>query len=182
MPMNGIALAGLGGGILLLYSAIKGTSILQEIPALIQGKSPSTLPDANAINTPNATASNTSPNATSPGLINVAGFGNTGASSNTAAQNQALAKQLAVSMGHSDWTTGAEWLAWLSLWNQESNWQDEANPTSTARGIAQNIDGYGPNYQQGNMPQQITWGIDYIESRYGDPIAAWAHEVTHNWY
>jgi len=178
--MNGIALAGLGGGILFLYSAIQGKSILAEIPALIQGKSPSTIANTNTISIPNADTANGSV-ANQP-LLNMAGLGDTGASSTSASQNQALAKSIAISMGHADWTIGTEWEDWLSLWNKESGWVDAANPISDARGIAQNINGYSSDYQQGNMPQQITWGINYIESRYGSPSSAWDHEVTDGWY
>jgi hypothetical protein len=29
---------------------------------------------------------------------------------------------------------------------------------------------------------QIIWGIGYIQSAYGDPQAAWAHELAFGWY
>ena len=109
--------------------------------------------------------------------------GDTGAANAGAASNQALAKQIATSMGFASWTTGQAWADWVSLWNQESGWNiDAANPTSSARGIAQNIGGYGPDYLEGNATSQITWGINYIAGRYGSPVMAWAHEQSNNWY
>ena len=80
--------------------------------------------------------------------------------------------------------TGAEWVA-LNKWPC-------VNPVGRrpprirrrgAYGIAQNINGlagYGPN---GNSPGvQIAWMLNYIRSRYGDPIAAWNHELSAGWY
>jgi hypothetical protein len=81
-------------------------------------------------------------------------------------------------------------LIWL--WNRESGWDPAAaNPTSDARGIAQNIHGWGPGYQPGNWQQQIQWGLNYINhtstqgpggTPYGSPCAAWAHEQSSGWY
>jgi hypothetical protein len=34
----------------------------------------------------------------------------------------------------------------------------------------------------GHALPQIQWGILYIEHVYGSPAAAWAHEVSNNWY
>jgi len=67
----------------------------------------------------------------------------------------------------------------------ESGWNaNAANPTSNARGIAQNIQGWGPNYQPGNAAQQIGWMINYIKQRYGTPSNAWAQWQARSphWY
>jgi hypothetical protein len=167
-----LAVAGAGG--LLLYSGISNKGVLSALRGLLHGQAPSTAAAGAPITGSGTTASGSSSGS--------APAGNTGASTASAAANQALARMLAVSLGHPDWIVGQQWQDWLSLWNQESNWQDEANPTSSARGIAQNINGYGPGYEQGNMPQQITWGINYIAQRYGSPSAAWAHEIADGWY
>lgn len=180
--VDGIALGSIAVGSVLLYAGFKGYSIPSMIQALIQGKSPATAAKSNPVPIAADIASAASAAAGSVTLGN-APAGNTGAASPSAAQNQATAKMLAISMGHADWTTGQQWADWVSLWNQESSWQDEANPRSSARGIAQNINGYGPGYEQGNLPQQIKWGIDYIAGRYpAGPTEAWAHEVANNWY
>lgn len=173
MASSGVALAITATGAIFVWAGIKGYSVTSTIQDVVTGKNPNAQAQTNSI--PLTETAQTA--ATLQG-----GLGSLNASSNTAAQNQALAKQIAIQLGHADWTTGAEWDSWLSLWNQESSWMDEANPHSSARGIAQNIQGYGPDYQQGNMPQQITWGINYIAGRYGDPIAAWEHEKANNWY
>lgn len=99
----------------------------------------------------------------------------------------------------------------MDLWNRESSWDNTiVNKSSGAFGIAQAlghstpgsagtvvIDGtthneYGANYglttaqavaaNNGNASDQILWGIGYIASRYGDPVAAWAHETSYGWY
>jgi hypothetical protein len=163
-----------GAGSLLLYSGIRGKGYLSALRGLLHGQAPSTAAAANPITQEASTPAASSGASTSPG--------NTGAASASAAANQATARLLAVSMGHPDWIVGQQWQDWLALWNQESSWEDEANPTSDARGIAQNINGYGPGYEQGNLPQQIAWGISYIAQRYGSPSAAWVHEESNGWY
>jgi resuscitation-promoting factor RpfB len=157
-----VAYCAIGG--IILYSGFKGASISDTLRSALKGNLNVT--DTETIGTP----------------ASVGTAGDTGASNATASQNQALAKQLATQLGHADWTTGQEWQDWVSLWNQESSWQDEANPNSTARGIAQNINGYGPDYVQGDMTSQITWGINYIAQRYGSPSLAWGHETQNGWY
>jgi len=60
-----------------------------------------------------------------------------------------------------------------------SGWNPAArNPSSGAAGIPQDISG---NMHGGGVGQ-IAWGLAYIASRYGDPIRAWAHEISSNWY
>jgi hypothetical protein len=172
MAISAAAVAYCAVGGLVAYSGIKGATISDTFQAVIKGNL--TVSDTETIGAPASSGSGT---AAGGGTT-----GNTGASNASAASNQALAKQLATSMGHADWTTGQAWADWVSLWNQESSWQDEANPNSNARGIAQNINGYGPDYIEGNMTSQITWGINYIAQRYGSPIMAWAHEQSNDWY
>ena len=65
------------------------------------------------------------------------------------------------------------------LWTQESGFNAKAqNPTSTAYGIAQFLDStwgpYGP--KTSNPGLQIKYGLEYIHDRYGNPLAAEAHE------
>jgi uncharacterized protein YabE (DUF348 family) len=73
------------------------------------------------------------------------------------------------------------------LWTKESNWRVDAdNPSSTAYGIPQALPGskmssVGADWRT-NPVTQITWGLGYIEGRYGTPCAAWAHSVEKNWY
>lgn len=70
----------------------------------------------------------------------------------------------------------------IKLWNQESGWDDTiVNKKSGAAGIPQAL-GHGHVFDLGDYVAQVDWGLGYIKGRYGDPDAAWAHEVSHNWY
>jgi hypothetical protein len=73
------------------------------------------------------------------------------------------------------------------LWYHESGWNPSAeNPSSGAYGIPQALPGAqmasaGADWQT-NPATQIRWGLNYIQSRYGSPCGAWAHEQADNWY
>ena len=73
------------------------------------------------------------------------------------------------------------------LWTKESGWKVSAdNPSSSAYGIPQALPGAkmasaGSDWQT-NPHTQITWGLGYIEERYGSPCGAWSHSRSHNWY
>lgn len=178
MPFSGAATAYIGAGGLILYSGIKGSTISDTVRSFLSGTV--TVTDTEAL-----TDSVTAPADASTGN---SGSGETGsedtsAVGTSAASNQALARKLAVQLGHPTWVTGQEWDDWVKLWDRESGWSiTAANPTSDARGIAQDINGYGPEYQAGNAESQITWGINYIAGRYGSPSLAWAHETQIGWY
>ena len=78
--------------------------------------------------------------------------------------------------------TGTQWSCLDDLWTRESGWNAyAANPTSDARGIPQNINGWS-SYSPGDVSGQVAWGLSYIRNRYGSPCAAWAHEQNQNWY
>ncbi len=74
-----------------------------------------------------------------------------------------------------------------SLWRQESGWNIYAqNPGSGAYGIPQALPAgkmasAGPDWQS-DAATQIAWGLSYINSTYGSPCAAWAHEEATGWY
>ena len=74
-----------------------------------------------------------------------------------------------------------------SLWNVESGWNPSAqNPSSGAYGIPQALPGSkmasaGADWQT-NPATQIRWGLEYIQSTYGSPCAAWSHEEATGWY
>lgn len=95
--------------------------------------------------------------------------------------NEALANSMAASYG---WT-GSQATCLDELWTHESGFDAyAANPSSDARGIPQNIQGWSASYQPGNARQQVAWGLSYISGRYGNPCNAWAFEMSHtpNWY
>jgi hypothetical protein len=96
--------------------------------------------------------------------------------------NMALAMQLMPA-----WSKGSMWAAWDALWMRESGWNQFArNPSSGAYGIPQALPpskmGAAANPPDSNVHAQETWGINYIEGRYGNPENAWAHEVAYGWY
>ncbi|TYL45782.1 lytic transglycosylase domain-containing protein [Nocardioides sp. BGMRC 2183] len=74
-----------------------------------------------------------------------------------------------------------------SLWTRESNWSVTAdNPSSSAYGIPQALPGSkmssaGADWAT-NPVTQITWGLGYIQDRYGSPCGAWGHSESHGWY
>lgn len=166
-----------GGGAVLLWSGVRGKSATGVLHNLIGGQSPAQAANANDL--PAMASGQAGAFAMLPGA-NSGGGG-------TPEQNQTLAKMLATAMGHSDWTTGQEWQAWVALWNRESGWkQDAQNPSSGAYGIPQSLPGnkmasVGSDWKT-NPVTQIRWGIGYIATTYGDPIAAEAHESANGWY
>lgn len=85
-------------------------------------------------------------------------------------------------------TWGASQFPYLyQLWERESGWNPAAvNPLSGAFGIPQALPATkmattGLDWAT-NPYTQIEWGISYISAAYGDPQAAWAHEVAFGWY
>lgn len=72
------------------------------------------------------------------------------------------------------------------LWNKESGWNPNAqNPTSTAFGIAQFLNGTwaGTGYTKTTDPfQQIDAGLTYIKQRYGSAKKALEFHLQNNWY
>jgi cell wall-associated NlpC family hydrolase len=96
--------------------------------------------------------------------------------------NQTLARAIV----DATWDDG-QWVYLDELWERESGWNYQAtNPTSGAYGIPQSLPAdkmASVNADWATDPTtQILWGINYIQSRYGTPAAAWAHEVAFGWY
>jgi hypothetical protein len=96
---------------------------------------------------------------------------------------QAIARRMVAERGWSD----AQFQCLLQLWHRESGWRVNAeNPSSGAYGIPQAL----PGSKMGsvaddwrtNATTQITWGLSYIQSRYGDPCGAWSFFQSNNWY
>ncbi len=82
----------------------------------------------------------------------------------------ALGQEMAANRGWS----GTEWVSLYQLWEHESGWNPSArNSWSGACGIPQ----ANPcsKIAVDDVSGQITWGLDYIAQRYGDPNAAWAY-------
>lgn len=96
---------------------------------------------------------------------------------------QAIARDMLAARGMGD----DQYACLYNLWMRESNWNMYAqNPSSGAYGIPQALPGSkmasaGADWQT-NAVTQITWGIGYIEGRYGTPCGAWGHSQAVGWY
>lgn len=199
--IDGVALATIGAGSLLLYAAVKGKSVLSTLQGVVQGKSPATATAANQIE---ATA------AASAGGSGIAsqevqtGSLPAGGSSSV---NEGIGRLLAAKYG---WATGQNWQALNYGWGTlESGWNDKAtNPGSGAFGIAQALghgnastqgtlsNAYGPvgsmsfsnslyvAANSGNASAQIEWGLKYIEDSYGSPsqVPGWLGQSGYEGY
>ncbi|MGW2254633.1 aggregation-promoting factor C-terminal-like domain-containing protein [Kitasatospora sp. NPDC001660] len=70
---------------------------------------------------------------------------------------------------------------------RESSWNPLAvNASSGAYGLVQALPGSkmasaGSDWRT-NPVTQIKWGLDYMNSRYGSPCAAWTFWQNHHWY
>ncbi len=100
-----------------------------------------------------------------------------------ASDPRTIARGLVSARGWSD----SEYSCLDKLWSKESGWQTEAdNPSSSAYGIPQALPGSkmasaGDDWRT-SATTQITWGLDYIDDRYGTPCSAWSHSRGSNWY
>ncbi len=96
---------------------------------------------------------------------------------------QAIAYAMLQSMGQGD----DQYSCLVALWNRESRWNVYAhNASSGAYGIPQALPGEkmasaGADWAT-NPVTQITWGLGYINGRYGSPCASWAHSEESGWY
>jgi hypothetical protein len=105
-----------------------------------------------------------------------------GAVSGTAGAAQRYAQSILSAYG---W--GGQWAALNAVAMRESGWSLTArNPSSGAYGIAQFIGGPSEYYQYGGNPNTVSGQViaffNYIRQRYGNPGAAWAHELNFGWY
>lgn len=95
----------------------------------------------------------------------------------------ALGHQMMLAFGFGE----EQWPCLYDLWMHESGWKTTAgNPSSGAYGIPQSLPAskmavYGADYLT-NASVQITWGLNYIKGRYGNPCAAHDHWRAKNWY
>lgn len=168
----GVFMLFLGG--VFAYSAFKGTTLTGTLHDLLSNQNPATDPAAKAP-VPGDTT----------GLLPHVPPGNQ--VSSTSAHNMQIGKMLATQRG---WGSGPNWSALVKLWTRESGWRNKArNPSSGAYGIPQALPpskmppaAQAPPIGVSDPTTQIQWGLDYIASRYGNPINAWAHETSHGWY
>jgi resuscitation-promoting factor RpfB len=179
MAVNGVALTALGGGVVLLWSAIQNQKITTTIQDIVKGQQPKP--------GPNQTDASSTPSAGSTASTGTSAGATASAAPSNPSGNVALGQMLAAARG---WT-GSEWNALYALWERESGWSNTArNSSSGAYGIAQAL-GHGPTNQYpagpANPPTsdpraQIEWGLGYIAATYQTPSRALAHENAAGWY
>jgi hypothetical protein len=197
MAWNGAALTAASVGAIFVYGGIKGKSPLAVMVGIIQGQSPTAALASQGIGS-TISAADSGVDTTSPGGI-------TGASNlPTGGNAQVALKNAAARYG---WDTGPEWQALNNIEMNEAGYQPTVkNSSSGALGIAQALGhgtsktagtlgneygGYGLTTAQavaansGEPNAQALWMVNYIKSRYGDPIKAWAqyhHADGTKWY
>lgn len=75
----------------------------------------------------------------------------------------------------------------VTMWNHESGWNPHAeNPGSGAYGIPQALPGAkmgtsGSDWRN-NPATQISWGLNYIKTRYNTPCGAWSFWQRGSWH
>ncbi|MFI6016719.1 transglycosylase SLT domain-containing protein [Streptomyces sp. NPDC051287] len=81
----------------------------------------------------------------------------------------------------------AQFAAFSKIVSHESGWNPSAtNGSSGAYGLVQALPGSkmasaGSDWKT-NPATQIEWGLDYMNSRYGSPTAAWSFWQANGWY
>jgi hypothetical protein len=173
--VDGPGIAAIGVGVIFMYAGVKGYSVTKAFTNALKGQNPNEGQQANLL-----TASD--PNKPNSGVGVFSG-------STSATGNKKIAQQLAIQMGHGDWTTGKQWSDWVALWDGESGWNEKAyNSSSGATGIPQALPGdkmatAGADWKT-NPATQIKWGIGYISDTYGSPSAAYAKWLSRSphWY
>lgn len=189
MPVNGVALAAAGAGVVLLWSAVENQKVLTAVQDILLGKKPPAGPQGAALEDES-------------GLTAAGGTEAGGGSVISGGSSQAILQQTAAQFG---WT-GAQWQALQNVEMAEAGFNPLSdNPGSGAYGLAQALGhgtsgtacpatgkneygGYGlstAQAQQANCGQpgpQALWMCNYIKDTYGNPENAWAHEQSEHWY
>ncbi|MGY5031424.1 aggregation-promoting factor C-terminal-like domain-containing protein [Streptomyces sp. 900116325] len=81
----------------------------------------------------------------------------------------------------------AQFQCFSNIVSHESGWNPSAtNASSGAYGLVQALPGSkmasaGADWKT-NPTTQIKWGMDYMNSRYGSPCAAWTFWQANHWY
>lgn len=180
-PVDGVGVAVITVGSVLIFAGTKGVSMLKVLENLITGKPiASDVVITNPLRTPGTAVGD----AASAGIQGVTGMG-----ANPAGSPKQIGQSMAASMG---WT-GVQWESLVKLWDGESGWNPRAkNPSSGAYGIPQawpstKLPKAGQPESAGGSSDaraQIEWGLNYIKGRYGTPQMAWAfwQRQSPHWY
>lgn len=173
MPVKGGYLLAAGGGVILVWSGLRGKSWSAVLRDIVSGQKPEMAKTTAAIvSAPQAAAAG---GQVTPSTLPAGG---------SSAKNKAIGRALAAAYG---WSTGAQWSALVALWTRESGWDNHIrNPSSGAYGIPQALPaskmGALANPPVSSAGAQIRWGLSYIKQRYGNPVNAEAHEQANGWY
>lgn len=176
MPQNrvdGVGLAAVVAGFVLVYSGVTGKGVLQSVQSVIQGKSPSGVANSLPISGQDTTTGGTA-------VTGLPAGSNASVSLANVSQYQSYAFS---QFGQYGWGTDQR-EPLIQLWNKESGWNPTAtNPSSGAYGIPQALPASKIPGGRGSSAQtQIDWGLAYIFLTYKTPAMAWAHEQANNWY
>ncbi|MFF7542721.1 transglycosylase SLT domain-containing protein [Streptomyces canus] len=101
------------------------------------------------------------------------------ATTNSPAQAKAIAHKMI--------PNASQYAAFSKIVEHESGWDvDAMNSSSGAYGLVQALPGSkmataGSDWKT-NAKTQIKWGLDYMNSRYGSPTAAWSFWQANGWY
>ncbi|MEU2773188.1 transglycosylase SLT domain-containing protein [Streptomyces sp. NPDC007162] len=103
------------------------------------------------------------------------------------AQAATTSASSAQAMAHKMIPDAAQFNAFSKIVSHESGWNPSAtNSSSGAYGLVQALPGSkmasaGSDWKT-NPATQIKWGLDYMNSRYGSPTAAWSFWQANGWY
>jgi hypothetical protein len=202
MPVDGLGIAYVTGGFLLIYSGYRNVGIKAELTSFLRGQVPQGSPTG-AVSVGLSTVPTVPVNQTTQAdtQIGQASGGTKVSGANTSIENYGLAQLVAGTYG---WAGGTQFAALTNVINAESGGDPNAtNAQSGAYGIAQAL-GHGTSNTQGtvtnqyggygvpdataraansgNASAQLVWMMAYIKATYGDPVNAWAHEQSYHWY
>ncbi|MFF4300286.1 transglycosylase SLT domain-containing protein [Streptomyces sp. NPDC001601] len=103
------------------------------------------------------------------------------------AQAATTSASSAQAIAHKMIPDAAQFSAFSKIVSHESGWNPSAtNSSSGAYGLVQALPGSkmasaGSDWKT-NPATQIKWGLDYMNSRYGSPTAAWSFWQANGWY
>lgn len=196
--VSGVALAAIGGGVVLAYGGLTGRSPLKVVQQVITGAAPSTAPSSKL-------------HTAAPAGRGGGGGGQPGSGGHTVTGGNVhrIFQQTAAQFG---WGSGAQWQALNALEMQEAGYQPRVVNSIGAIGLAQALDhgtahtagtlgnAYGNQglsdaqnraANSGDPAAQSLWMMRYIRGRYRDPITAWNGDASRgipsytargNWY
>lgn len=103
------------------------------------------------------------------------------------AQAATTSASSAQSIAHKMIPSAAQYNAFSKIVEHESGWNVTAtNSSSGAYGLVQALPGSKMSSAYSdwktNAATQIKWGLDYMNSRYGSPTAAWSFWQSNGWY